>query len=167
MYQFPPIKKIRELYPLIIQKAQNEYDNWEQDEDGFDEINGAGGICHHIADSMVSVISSSLDKPDNYVFVETKSVSDVQHVNVLIAVEEGIYELDIPYSIYEEGGGFTWIKKPDVIFSINDIAEFRLEVNLENIQNYTENDDLDNYLKSIKKHEDDLDKKTETKLSIF
>ena len=44
-----------------------------------------------------------------------------QHVWTMARVAEGIYEVDIPYSEYETGGGYTWKKIPDVRFDHNSI----------------------------------------------
>jgi len=132
--------------------AQETYDEWEQNEEGwsdsFGEI-GVGGICHIIADQIISYLNGA-GYGSNF---SACSVSDpyVQHVYVVAWVgykdededgEEGlieeesddeeddsmlynIYSIDIPYWTYERGGGFTWKKIPDVKFGERDV-----EINL-------------------------------------
>ena len=121
--------------------AQETYDEWEQDEEGwsdsFNEI-GVGGICHIISDRIVSFLNSVGVSSE----VNACSVSDpfVQHVYVIAwqgsrreldpeeEVEEGeemeysIYSVDVPYWVYEEGGGFTWRKLPDIKFGEGDVS---------------------------------------------
>ena len=127
--------------------AQETYDEWEQNEEGwsdsFGEI-GVGGICHIIADEIISYLNGA-GYGSNF---SACSVSDpyVQHVYVVAWVgykdededgEEGpieesddeeedsmlynIYSIDIPYWTYESGGGFTWRKIPDVKFGEGDV----------------------------------------------
>jgi hypothetical protein len=122
--------------------AQETYDEWEQDEEGwsdsFGEI-GVGGICHIIAERITRYLYDA-GYGSNF---GSCSVSDpyVQHVYVVAwrgYKNEGadldeefedeedsllydIYSIDIPYWTYEEGGGFTWKKIPDIKFGENDI----------------------------------------------
>lgn len=91
--KLPHVRDIEALRPVFAASAQRIYDSWQQDEDGIDPELGTGGVCHLIADAIVEDISSSLGYD---VRVTTKSLSDVQHVNVLVALREGAYEIDIP-----------------------------------------------------------------------
>ena len=131
--------------------AQETYDEWEQNEEGwsdsFGEI-GVGGICHIIADEIIGYLNGA-GYGSNF---SACSVSDtyVQHGYVVAWVgyndEDGdeeedpieesddeeddsmlykIYSIDIPYWTYERGGGFTWKKIPDVKFGEGDV-EIRL-----------------------------------------
>lgn len=115
-------REIKSLFPKILKVAQKEYDKWdESDEDTY----ARGGICHFIAEEVTRVCSSLRN-----VFVTTHSYSHVQHVVTVVGrlteievpyEDEDLYEkecyiVDIPYYYYEEGGGFSWTKIPDVEF---------------------------------------------------
>ena len=137
--------------PTIIKKIQTEYDSWEQDEDGhseyidptsFSEI-GSGGLCHVFADIIVKELSA--------VGVEIYSVSSCheQHVYTVFVIREGknegVYQLDIPYSTYESGAGFTWRKKENVEFDENDFYIYLLDHNVKNLKDYTDEGFEDEY----------------------
>lgn len=49
---------LRDSAPLLIKAAQAQLDEWQQDEDGIDEVLGAGGCCGLIADAMSGELSS-------------------------------------------------------------------------------------------------------------
>jgi hypothetical protein len=131
--------------------AQEVYDEWEQNEEGWSESHneiGYGGICHIIAEKIVSYLYSN-GKGSK---LNSCTVSDpfVQHVYVIAFEksegcggdesdsEEGqefefdygdddnnlydIWSIDIPYSTYEDGGGFTWTKIKDVKFTGRDVV---------------------------------------------
>lgn len=103
------------LRPQMAAAAQKVYDAWEQGED--DEYNG-GGICQDIAEAIVGVVHQ------NGLDVDAGTVSAAcgeQHVWAVVAVEGEGFEIDIPYSTYETGGGYTWNKIPGVQFSPEDI----------------------------------------------
>lgn len=114
--------ELKNLIPLIVKSAQKEYHSW--DESDIDTY-ANGGICHFIADEIAGVCS----KLDN-VFITTHSYSHVQHVVTVVGrltdiedadsdeepYEKECYIVDIPYYYYEEGGGFSWTKIPDVEF---------------------------------------------------
>lgn len=119
----PKLSDIQALSPLFATAAQEIYNVWEQDEDGMDVELGSGGICDLIADAIVARIHENLG---GEVRAFTKLLSDVQHVNVAVAVQEGVWEIDIPYAIYERGGGFNWTKIPGVTFSPDDLSYFQL-----------------------------------------
>lgn len=119
------------LYSLrsqFAQAAQKVYDNWNQDNEDEDELNG-GGICHLIADEITHVIydnskgigveATTIQAAcgENHIWVATK----LSETNEYDETETEVFHVDIPYSRYEEGGGYTWRKLPDVIFDEDDI----------------------------------------------
>ena len=104
------------LFPIFAQKAQEEYDSWLQDSEGYDEELGHGGICHLIAEPIADVIYSSIPYVE---YAATTSCDWEQHVYVstyILSPEKEGYVIDVPYSQYETGGGFTWKKIPEVKF---------------------------------------------------
>lgn len=129
------LKSIRDIEPIraeLAQAAQKPYDDWAQDENGMDEELGPGGICHLIVDEMLSVL-------DRHGFVCTSMSLDSEvHVVTVVQVQEGIYILDIPYGIYERGGGYNWRKIPDVTFEPGDITLYRTSPDPADFKNYQE-----------------------------
>ena len=98
--------------PAILAAAQGEYDAWEQDDGGFDEKVGVGGICQEIADAIGGVLSRA---GFDAITVDNQGVGE-QHVWLLAALPDGIYSIDIPARVYERGGGYVWKKTPGVVF---------------------------------------------------
>jgi transglutaminase-like putative cysteine protease len=99
------------LKSRLVLSAQKVYDEWEQDENGYCDMLGEGGICQDIADAMADVLSNN--------GIECSTVSQVsgeQHVYVVARTEDGVYNVDIPPYLYETGGGYCWKKIPDVEF---------------------------------------------------
>lgn len=99
------------LKSKLAHSAQKVYDEWEQDENGYCDILGEGGICQDIADAMADVLSNN--------GIECSTVSQSsgeQHVYVVARTEDGVYMVDIPPYLYETGGGYNWKKIPDVEF---------------------------------------------------
>ena len=112
----PSVEQAKAAIPQILQAAQRVYNDWdEEDRDTY----AGGGICHIIADAVCDVLYSA--------GIECTPVSCdyEQHVYVAAKFEEGIYTIDIPYHIYETGGGFSWEKIPDVVFEKNDVVFYR------------------------------------------
>lgn len=101
------LAQAQSLTPELLAAAQRQYDAW--DESDVDTYAG-GGICHLIADDLAQVLSRK--------GIEASSVSSSheQHVYVALQVAEGVYTLDIPWPVYERGGGYNWTKLPSVTF---------------------------------------------------
>ena len=104
------------LKPLMAEAAQKEYDEWEQDKEGLDEMLGGGGICDQIANRISDVIVSNTDFD-----IAMGGAEGEDHAWVLVKTPEGIYEIDIHPGIYESGGGYSWTKIPDVEITKDDI----------------------------------------------
>jgi len=105
----------------MVKVAQKQYDDWKQDRNGQDVELGSGGICHLIADDLISILYSH--KIEN---VQSVCSTHEQHVYIVGQFKEGIYEIDIPYNVYETGGGYSWKKIQDVEFNRNDIVIHKL-----------------------------------------
>jgi len=112
------LAKLISLRPEMAAAAQQEYDAWEQDENGMDEVLGSGGICQEIAEAICSMLF-------NYEISCSTIEAQIgeQHVWVIAwehdeKSEEGhnAYHIDIPPHLYENGGGYVWGKLADVIF---------------------------------------------------
>ena len=100
--------------------AQSVYDDWQQDEEGNDGELGAGGICDGIADSLIEVLS-------NHGVHDVQTQYNEPHTYVIGRFAEGIFTIDIPYSIYESGYLYTWKKKPNVKFDPSHIEIYQLD----------------------------------------
>ena len=109
------IKDLEALKSQLAQAAQKPYDDWELDENGDNWLVGGGGICHLIVDEMLGVMDRA------GIPCQSLSLDTEVHVVALAQVREGIAEIDIPYRIYETGGGYSWKKIPGVRFEPNDV----------------------------------------------
>lgn len=121
---------LRALFLKIAQLGQNEYDQWSQDDTGYDVEVGHGGICHLIADQIVNFLNN------HEIEAVTHSLDSEVHVLVIVKLIDGIYSLDIPYQYYETGGGYIWKKKSDVIFTENFVTSNKISSKLEDFNNY-------------------------------
>lgn len=125
----PSVDDAKRLIPQFLKAAQQNYDDWnEEDIDTY----AGGGICHIIADSICGVLS------DAGIECTTVSCSYEQHVYVAGKFREGVYTIDIPYHVYEEGGGFSWKKIPDITFDSRDVVFYRASGDPADFKNYTE-----------------------------
>ena len=116
----PSIVDIKKMVPILSKIAQKVYDDW--DEEDIDTY-GGGGICHLIAEEIASYL--------NVQGVDTRTISSnfEQHVYCLSKLKEGIYSIDIHWSYYEAGGGFSWKKTPNVIFDGSEIEFYLVDTN--------------------------------------
>jgi hypothetical protein len=115
----------------LIKAAQDVYDSWG---DGLVEELTGGGICHLIAEEMANVLS-------NHGIENVATVSAAigeQHVYVVAAFEEGVFEIDIPPGVYETGGGYNWSRRDGVVFDVNDLVISCLDGDPESFENYTD-----------------------------
>ena len=124
------LEYLKTLFYQISQIGQKEYDNWSQDDTGYDEEVGYGGICHLIADQIVYFLQKH-----NIESISHSLDSEV-HVLVIVKLDDGIYSLDIPYSYYETGGGYHWTKKPNIIFDENFVHYSKISSKIEDFDQY-------------------------------
>lgn len=104
------------LKPDFLAAAQKVYDDWDQDDEGYDEMYGSGGICHEIESEMQWVFNRK-NTNDNWKVGGFRD--DYACHNYMLAYDtkcKEIWEVDIPYHHYETGGGYTWKKIKDVNF---------------------------------------------------
>jgi hypothetical protein len=91
--------------------AQRIYQQWELNEEGFDEEIGGGGICDEIAQEMGAILA------DNFIDYTDGGHDGDDHAYLIAYDNESSYVVDIPPHYYESGGGMSWEKVPDVIFT--------------------------------------------------
>ena len=136
-------QEIKTILPELINAAQEEYDKWEQDEEGYGESYGYGGICHLIAERIIDRISAA------GITCTTVSSDHEVHVYSVIRLPNssatpGIYEVDIRPYIYETGGGYIWKKIPYIKFDESCIDVTMLSPNPKDFKEYIgEYDEID------------------------
>lgn len=106
--------RLTDLLPALVRISQEVYDDWKQDEQGYDEELGTGGICDRIADEWQSVITSSLSR------ITYTEVFGDGHAYLEVVYKDERCVIDLPASTYEYGGGYTWTKIPDVKITKDD-----------------------------------------------
>jgi hypothetical protein len=111
--------EIKALIPKFLEAAQEVYDEWEQDENGYDFMHGTGGICDSIADAILDVVTE-------HTRYETQRHFCIHewHASALVYSPENreVYQIDIPYHVYETGDMYVWTKIPDVTFTRNHLV---------------------------------------------
>ena len=130
------LKSIESINNSVLKKiasvAQKQYDQWEQNEEGYDEELGTGGICHLIADDVADILT------DNGIEAASVCSNYEQHVYLICKFKEGVFRIDIPYSVYETGGGYNWKKLPDVKFDSSHIEIDGIDNNPNNFDQYVD-----------------------------
>ena len=106
------LARLKSLRFRLAQAAQEVYDAWDENEDEY----AGGGICHLIADAFCEV----LDEHDIDCVTFAQEIGEV-HVFVIAKVKEGVFSIDIPPGVYEEGAGYNWRKIEDVVFDSSDV----------------------------------------------
>lgn len=127
----PSMKQAAQHKPEIVKRVQDRYDQWQQDAEGYDEEVGSGGVCHLFAEIIAEVLN------DAGFPTSTVSSSHEVHVYCVSQASDGVWEVDIPYCIYEKGGGYNWTKIPDVTFEPDDIVINRLSSDPADFEEYT------------------------------
>lgn len=117
------VADLKQLFPLFLEAAQKVYDSWNQDEEGYDEMYGSGGICDDIASEICTIVS----RKTNYgcfTYYNEYNYHTVCYVYVCNDIENQedygrghMFTVDIPYNNYEEGSGYTFKKIPNVKFT--------------------------------------------------
>ena len=111
-------ERIRQLTPKFAEEAQKVLDDWVQDEEGYSEEYGSGGVCHIITEeSFQSVLADA--------GIDSTSISSDHEVHVYaVAFDTDTKEavlVDIRPWCYETGGGYTWRKIPEVVLEPGDV----------------------------------------------
>ena len=115
------LQTLERLRPAFAAAAQSVYDTWELDEEGLDPELGAGGICDSIADAIGHVlVQNGVDYTDG-------GHDGDDHAYLVAYNSDESYVVDIPCHIYEQGGGYSWTKVPDVQFEPSDVTIVRVD----------------------------------------
>ena len=110
------VPELEALRSKFCAAAQQVYDSWHQNEQGWSEDVADGGVCHYIAEAICEVLGEHGIDSTSFSF----SIGEV-HVTAVADINGAAYMVDIPARVYETGGGYTWRKIPGVVFEPNDI----------------------------------------------
>lgn len=113
------VQDINSLKSLLVKAAQSVYNQWEQDEEGYDEIYGGGGICDDIAEAMVDIIHTNTNYGAFHLYNEYDCHTSIY---VYDTKTKECYNVDISPYHYENGTAYTWKKIPDVKFNPNMVS---------------------------------------------
>lgn len=117
-----PKDVIEDLKDRIVEAAQWVVDSWEQDEEGYDEEFGAGGACDAIANEISDILTEA-----GLTVVEGGQEGD-DHAFVVAHNGDTAYIVDIPPSVYETGGGYSWTKREGVTIEPEDIVVEEVDI---------------------------------------
>lgn len=109
------ISFLKSILPQLAEAAERVYNAWEQDEEGYSNEYGTGGICDRVADEMASTYdtlrpNTLADWESFTMYKEHQCHTDFYVVN---HKEKEIIEVGLPPHAYETGGGYTWKKKEE------------------------------------------------------
>lgn len=110
----------------MAQAAQQVYDQWDQSGPDGDPELGFGGICQDIAEAISDVVRTaghntgtmSAQCGEQHVW----AIAYSEYQDPELGTQYEGYHIDIPYSVYETGGGYNWTKKKGVKFDPNYIT---------------------------------------------
>lgn len=119
----PPLyQALMALRPQMAAAAQSIYNEWTQDEEGFDEEFGGGGICDQISQALASIVAMNIGDAE----IEEGGQDGDDHAYNVVTMGRERYIIDIPYGEYETGGGYNWKKIPNVVFQPDHIVIERI-----------------------------------------
>jgi hypothetical protein len=111
-------QRLLSLRPQMAQAAQEIYDQWQAN----DPEVGGGGICDEIARSLSDIIVSNLEGVE----VTEGGQDGDDHAYIIVYNNSECFGVDIPYQVYERGGGYSWTKIEGVKFSPDHVVIFPL-----------------------------------------
>lgn len=91
--------------------AQEVYDDWTQNEEGWDEMYGGGGICDNVALALVDALNEAGIPAFSHHY------EDENHTVAIAQMGEYTVVVDIPFGCYETGSWYRYKKIPDVTFT--------------------------------------------------
>lgn len=113
-------EKLKRLRGKLARAAQAVVDDWDVDEDGISEVFGSGGPCDEIAKEMAYILSEAgIDTIDG-----GQPGDDHAWLIAFDAERRQAFGVDVPPSVYETGGGYSWKKIEGAQVSPRDVAVF-------------------------------------------
>lgn len=122
----PLYRKLLSIRSDISDEAQKVVDSWEQDEEGYDQDFGYGGVCDAVSEAIASMVSSKIDNVD----ITDGGQDGDDHAFIIVYDEVEAFAVDIPPNVYETGGGYSWKKRADASISPNDVIVYPVDRNL-------------------------------------
>ena len=113
------LSQLLQLRPQMAYAAQKIYDLWEPN-DEYDEFNG-GGCCDAIASAINDILTV------NDINTTEGGHEGDDHSYIIAYNETESYIVDVPYNLYEYGGGYSWNKIENVKFNPNDISIAKID----------------------------------------
>lgn len=107
-----------ELHADIAQRANGVLADWTQDEDGYDDVFGAGGVCDQISEQISGAI---VERYDDIGIIDGGQDGD-DHAYPIAYRNGAAFAVDIPPSVYETGGGYSWQKIPGATIEPSDVV---------------------------------------------
>jgi hypothetical protein len=107
------MRQLIALQPQMAAIAQKIYDEWDGE---------SGGICDEIANEISGIIASNIENVE----LDEYGHEGDDHTAVIVKRGDKTYLVDIPYYVYEKGGGYSWKKIPNVKFAPEDVQITRL-----------------------------------------
>lgn len=126
-----PPQSLLTLKDNIANIAQKCYDNWDQNDEGYDEELNYGGICHIVAYEICEFLAEKGFDCDTV----NSSVGE-NHNWVVVKTDNGVFTVDIPPDVYEEGLGYVWRKKPNININPTDVQIELLDPDPQNFEDY-------------------------------
>lgn len=121
------LPQLKQLRPQMAEAAQRIYDSWDQ----TDEFQDGGGICDEIAEAISGIVASSINS--DLIDISEYGHDGDDHAAIIVSAMDlntgrptERYLVDIPYDLYETGGGYNWTKIPDVIFMPQNVVIQRI-----------------------------------------
>lgn len=109
--------RIHNLLAFIIESAQCIIDDWEQDEEGFSEEFGHGGICDRVADSIGDILAEN----DIDFIYGGHDGDDHAYIIAYDQDDRTAFLIDIDPYAYEEGHGYVWKKRHGIELKVDDV----------------------------------------------
>lgn len=117
-----PKQSINESRKDIAAAAQKIVDDWQQDEEGYDEQFGGGGACDAIANEISGILGNK-----GFTTIDGGQDGD-DHAFVIAHNGKQAFIVDIPPSVYETGGGYSWTKRGDAKITPEDVVVEALDI---------------------------------------
>lgn len=112
------LKKLQSIKQKMATAAQEVIDEWDQDEEGYDEEIGTGGVCDQVSSAISGVISEAIPEAE---FTDGGQDGD-DHAFLIVYDDQESYAVDIPPRVYETGGGYSWKKIENAVVTADDIV---------------------------------------------
>ena len=119
------------LRPQMAAAAQGVYNEWNPDPNEGDPTLGFGGICDEVSRAIEDVVVSNIADVNT---TEGGQEGD-DHSWIVVCDNIECYGVDISPNVYESGGGYSWAKRPGVVFQPQHVEVFKLDINPNDIDN--------------------------------